>query len=122
MKILLVEDDAALAHATVRVLMTKGYVVVVAFDGLSAVSLGRIEKPDLIILDVGLPAGGGVSVIERLRSLPATSMVPVIVVSGGISYDQQLALESSGVEAILTKPVPWDVLVETVQAALSDGS
>jgi DNA-binding response OmpR family regulator len=122
MKILLVEDDTTLARATIRILVAKGYEVVVAFDGLSAVALGRKEQPDLVILDIGLPAGGGVSVLERLRSLPATSMVPVIVVSGGIAFEQQMDLESGGVEAILQKPVPPDVLVEAVQAALSDGS
>lgn len=122
MKILLVEDDTTLARATVRILVAKGYQVVVAFDGLSAVALARKEQPDLVILDIGLPAGGGVSVLERLRSLPPTSMVPVIVVSGWIAFEQQMDLESSGVEAILHKPVPPDVLVDAVQAALSDGT
>ena len=80
-KILIVDDDR-LVQRTLNVLLTKNqYDTVVAPDAVLALSLARKEKPDLILLDIGLPGGGGFTVLERLRGIAGLGGIPVIVVS-----------------------------------------
>lgn len=80
-KILIIEDDQDVVRAMAVRLKAHGYDLVVARDAISAISTARKEKPDLIILDLGLPGGDGFVVMERLRALVDFVLVPVIVVS-----------------------------------------
>jgi CheY-like chemotaxis protein len=66
-KILIVDDDEHLLLGLAAKLKAKGYAVVSAMDGVAAVAVARQESPDLILLDLGLPAGDGFLVLERLR-------------------------------------------------------
>ena len=67
-KLLLIEDDKDTVRAMAVRLKSQGYDLVVASDAISAISTARKEKPDLIILDLGLPGGDGFVVMQRLRS------------------------------------------------------
>ncbi|PYU27682.1 MAG: hypothetical protein DMG32_05640 [Acidobacteria bacterium] len=77
-KILLVEDDKDTVRAMAVRFRTKGYQLVVANDGVSAISAARKEKPDLIVLDLGLPGGDGFVVMQRLKANYELMLVPVI--------------------------------------------
>ena len=79
-KILIVDDDADLRAALNIRLRANGYEVAFAADALSAVAQARKLTPDLILLDLGLPAGDGFSVLERLKANDSLSLIPVIVV------------------------------------------
>jgi CheY-like chemotaxis protein len=81
-KILVVEDDLDLLRGLNVCLRTNGYNVVAATDGISAISVARKEEPSVIILDLGLPAGDGFSVMERLKSLIPLAHIPVVVLTG----------------------------------------
>jgi PleD family two-component response regulator len=67
-KILIVEDENLQLTALARRLRSAGFEVVAARDGMTAVSTARKEQPDLILLDLGLPAGDGFSVLQRLQN------------------------------------------------------
>ena len=118
-KILIVDDERLIRMALARILSAAGYEVCIACDAVGAVSTAVNERPDLILLDLGLPAGNGMVVIERLRNLPATSITPVIVVTGGfVDAMQEKTLREFGCETILTKPVVAQQLLDAVSREL----
>ena len=117
-KILLIEDDKDSVRAMAVRFKAKGYQFVVACDAISAISMARQEKPDLIILDLGLPAGDGFTVLQRLKTNYELMFIPVIVVSARDPLlNQQRALES-GAEIFFQKPFDNDELFLAVQKAL----
>ncbi|HEY6945976.1 MAG TPA: response regulator, partial [Candidatus Acidoferrum sp.] len=104
-KILLIEDDKDTVRAMAVRFKAKGYQIVVANDAISAISTARKEKPDLIVLDLGLPAGDGFTVMQRLKSNYDLMLTPIIVVSARDPLvNQQRALEA-GAEMFFQKPI-----------------
>jgi CheY-like chemotaxis protein len=107
-KILIVEDDADVRLGYQVLLKSNSYDTFFAADSISAISEARKQMPDLIILDLGLPAGDGHVVLERLRSTVNTDLggIPVVVVSGrDLRGNRERALKG-GAKAFLQKP--WD--------------
>jgi DNA-binding response OmpR family regulator len=104
-KLLIVDDDEDLLRGLSVRLKACGYQVVHAADGIQAISVAMKEAPDLILLDIGLPGGNGYVVMERLKSINATSGVPIIVLSArDPATDRQRALDA-GAAAYYQKPV-----------------
>src|SRR5580698_4990329 len=101
-KILLVDDSKPILHANQRVLIKAGYEVVCAEDGESALALAREHKPDLILLDMILPKLSGPEVLQHLKSEPATSEIPVVVLSSLSEKNREKLLEA-GAEEYLEK-------------------
>ena len=105
-RILVVEDDADVRLGYHVLLKAHHYDTFFAGDSLAAVSEARKHKPDLIILDLGLPAGDGFIVLERLRANTYLGVIPVVVVSArDISGTRERALKA-GARAFVQKP--WD--------------
>jgi CheY-like chemotaxis protein len=105
-KILVVDDDESLRLLLVRQLMTAGYDVCAAGDAIAAVSTAVRERPDLVLLDLGLPGGNGRVVLERLRGLPATAAASVVVITGSVVDPlTEDDLRAHGCTAILEKPL-----------------
>ena len=120
-KILVVDDDETLRMLLMRQLASAGYEVCAAADAIAAVSTAVRERPDLVVLDLGLPGGNGGVVLDRLRSLPATAMAAVVVVTGSVVDPlTEDALQAHGVAAILTKPVLAADLRAAVAASLGE--
>lgn len=94
-----------------------GYEVRTAPDAVVALSVARQESPDLILLDLGLPGGGGMVVLERLRGLMATAITPVIVITGGEVTEAEVL--GAGAQGFLGKPVMAEKLVATVAPFLA---
>ena len=118
-KILLVEDDKDTVRAVAIRLKSQGYDLIVAADAIAAVSTARKEKPDLIILDLGLPGGDGFAVIQRVKSNYDLMLVPIIVVSARDPLLNEARALEAGAEAFLQKPVENADLLATVERALS---
>ena len=78
-KVLIIDDDHDMAFVLAKLLGRKGYQVVSAHDAAQGIALARREQPALVILDLGLPAGGGLFVLEDLRRTPETARLPVII-------------------------------------------
>lgn len=113
-KILIVEDEAVQLTSVARRLKSAGYEVVGARDGTSAISTARKELPDLVLLDLGLPAGDGFTVLKRLQMLIQTTTIPVIVVSARDPAANRDAALKAGAVAYLQKPLDTAVLLRAI--------
>jgi DNA-binding response OmpR family regulator len=105
-KILIVEDDPDVRLGYAVLLKAHSYETFFAADALTAMSEARKNPPDLIILDLGLPAGDGFIVLERLRAITNLAVIPVIVVSARDFRGNQERALLVGAKAYLQKP--WD--------------
>ena len=119
-KILIVDDDPDVRQGMHVRLKANHYDTFFAANALSALTEARNNKPDLIILDLGLPAGDGFVVMERLKSFPALAVIPIIVVSArGVLTDKERALRA-GAKAFLRKPVDNAELLTVISHALGE--
>ncbi|HEY2544744.1 MAG TPA: response regulator [Candidatus Acidoferrum sp.] len=117
-KILIVEDDNLQLTALARRLKSAGFEIVAARDGLTAISTARKEQPDVVVLDLGIPAGDGFVVLQRLQMLLNTGSIPVIVLSSRTPVGNKDAALKAGAIAYLHKPVDIPVLLKTINDAL----
>ena len=116
--ILVVEDNDFSRDALTRRLERRGYRVVVATDGQQAVDVAHREKPDLVLMDLGLPVIDGWEATRRLKSDPVTQHTPVIVLSAhAMTNDRELALSVGG-DDFDTKPVRFEGLLEKIEHLL----
>ena len=99
-------------------LAANGYIVAQAADAASAMTVVNRERPDLILLDLGLPAGDGYLVLERLRKIEAFATLPVLVITGRRDAETRKRVETMGVAPVLTKPVDTEVLLAAIRARL----
>jgi two-component system KDP operon response regulator KdpE len=119
-KILIVDDDEHLLIGLAAKLKANGYAVVSAADGVGAVAVARREAPDLILLDLGLPAGDGFLLLERLKALTDILAIPVIVLSArDPSTNKQRALKAGAV-AFFQKPPDNREFMSAIRHALGE--
>ena len=117
-KILVIEDDAVARADLEARLAANGYLVARAADAASALTVVNRERPDLILLDLGLPAGDGFLVLERLRKIEALAAIPVLVITGRSDAETRKRVEAMGVAPLLAKPVDTEVLLAAIRAGL----
>ena len=121
-KVLIVDDDKDVLRGLSIRLKANGYNVVFAADGISAIGVACKEEPQVIILDLGLPAGDGFSVMERLASLSPVANIPVIILTAREIFCNKERAINAGAKAFLQKPVDNDVLQATIQDVLHENS
>ncbi|GAA0802530.1 response regulator [Spirilliplanes yamanashiensis] len=114
-RILLVDDDTQLLRALRINLSARGYDVLTAADGGTALTLAARTPPDLVIIDLGLPDLDGVTVVEGLRGWTRT---PIIVLSAREAEAAKVAALDAGADDYVTKPFGMDELLARVRAAL----
>jgi CheY-like chemotaxis protein len=120
--VLIVEDNEASRDALSRRLQRRGYEIYVATDGLEAVAVAARAKPDLILMDLGLPGVDGWTATAKLKSDDATRSIPIIVLSAhAMSTDRELALAAGG-DDFDTKPVVFPQLLEKIERLLAKGA
>jgi CheY-like chemotaxis protein len=116
--VLIVEDNEASRDALSRRLQRRGYQVALAVDGEQALSVAHLVKPDLILMDLGLPGVDGWDATRQLKGHHATRHIPIIVLSAhAMSSDRELALAAGG-DDFDTKPVRFAQLVEKIEKLL----
>ena len=114
-RILVVEDDVAIGHLIKMTLNTQQYEYDIVRDGQSALQKTLSMKPDVIILDLGLPDMDGIDLIYKIRSW---TQIPIIVVSArGEEYDKINALDA-GADDYVTKPFSVEELLARIRVAL----
>ena len=119
-KILIIEDDADVRLGFEVLLNAHHYQTFFASDAVNALIEANKNAPDLIILDLGLPAGDGFVVMERFRANTYLALVPVIVVSArDIRGNKERALEA-GAKAFVHKPWNDDELLTIISRLLAE--
>ncbi len=116
MRLLLVEDDAALVQGLLPALRQAGYAVDTAGDGQEALFLGRSESYDLVVLDLGLPELGGLEVLRAWRAEGLA--VPVLILTARDSWMEKVEGLRAGADDYLTKPFHTEELLARLQALL----
>ena len=116
--ILVVEDDERIQRLVELVLRGEGYSVVQASDGRQALDMIASSKPDLVLLDLMLPVLDGWALRERLRQRPATSDIPIILMSAVRNLPE--TAQELGVADYLSKPFEIDDLVRSVRRRLDN--
>jgi DNA-binding response OmpR family regulator len=117
-KILIVDDDPDLRQALKLRLRANHYDTVHAGDGYSAIAQAHKEQPNLIILDLGLPAGDGYVVLDRLQHDDKLSSIPVIVLTARDPESSEQRALQAGAAAYFQKPADNAELLEVIRATL----
>jgi len=119
-KILIVDDDPDVLHGMHVGHNADQYDTCLAADTFSGVAEARRGMPGLIFPDLGLPAGGGFMVTERLRIIPSLAIIPVTVVSAGDGPGNQKRAFDAGAKAFLRKTVDENQLLTVIRQALGE--
>ena len=117
-KILLIEDDEALSELMMVRLRAVGYEVFAATDAMQGIMLAHQRLPGLILLDLKVPAGGGLSVLENLRKSINTRSIPIIVVTGTADNEKKTEMRRLGIKTYIQKPFNTEDLLQTVASTL----
>ena len=118
-KILVVDDEAEIVKTVSLRLKANDYEVVTAMDGVQATNVAFRENPDLIILDIGMPAGDGHAVAKRMSESVQMFDTPIIFLTARVNEkDYQMAFEE-GVSKYITKPYRPEELLAAVEELMS---
>jgi len=117
-KILIVDDERDIVKALTIRLQGAGYEVVTAFDGAQAIFVAHKERPDLIILDIRMPAGDGFGVAEKLKQSASTFSIPVIFLTGGPERNSEEKAMTLGARFYIKKPYDPEELLDAIKRAL----
>jgi two-component system OmpR family response regulator len=117
-RILVVEDEAKISQIVAAYLRRDGYQVLQAQDGREALELARAELPDLIVLDLMLPAISGWDVCRELRRNPRTARVPIIMATAREDVSDRIVGLELGADDYVVKPYDAKELVARVHAVL----
>jgi len=118
-KILVVDDDPDLVRALRLRLRANHYEIATATDGYAAIATAQKERPDLIVLDLGLPAGDGFVVLDRLQNSDTLSGIPVIVLSARDPQNNEQRALKAGAAAFFQKPADNDELLNVIRTSLA---
>ena len=124
-KILVVDDNEVIVKTLSLKLKGAGYQVATAQDGAEAMSVVRMEKPDLILLDITFPpdvAGvpwDGFRIMEWLHRVDESRKIPIIIITGGEDMKNKDRAMASGAVAFFHKPINHDDLLKVIRATLS---
>ena len=117
-KILVVDDEAQIVRLLSLRLQANNYDVVVAYDGYQCVQMTQEENPDLILLDIKMPLGGGIKAFETLRKNANTENIPVIFITAFPSVAIKKQVIDMGAEGFIAKPFSSEELLEKIRSII----
>lgn len=117
-RVLIIDDDKDTVLILSLLLQAKGYDALTACEGTEALSIAAKERPNVVLLDLGLPGMDGLEVCRRLREEPGGKDLQIIAITGWGRASDTAAAIAAGCDLHLTKPVNF----ATLQKALKDGS
>jgi len=117
-KILIVDDNDDVSKGLRVIFRAHGYTTILASDAVTAISQAKNENPDMIVLDLGLPAGDGYVVMERLSNIESLASIPVIVFTARDEASHKQRSIQAGAKAFFQKPVAPEVLLAAIQQVL----
>lgn len=115
-KVLVVDDDPVIAKSFDRVLSGKGYAVITARDGSEALAKLRDEKYDVVFTDIKMPGMSGIEVAERIKA--TQPWLPVVIVTGYGTDENEARAEAAGVSGFLRKPLSPEMIEGSAAKAL----
>lgn len=119
-RILVVEDEESLLKLESILLSSKGYNVTGVMDGKSALEEVMAHRPDLVILDIMLPEMDGFEVCRRIKENPATSAIPVVMLTAKKNSQDVARGTEVGADAYLTKPFKSAKVIEVIENLLGN--
>jgi len=109
-RVLIIEDSLDAGYTISYLLRHSGHSVELAINGYAALSIAEWQKPEVVVLDIGLPDFDGLSLVKRLKKLPGMEAARFIAVTGRVSDDDERRAAAAGCEKFLRKPVDPNVL------------
>lgn len=119
-KILVVDDEPQIVRLLSLRLKAKNFDVISAYDGYQCVQVAKLELPDLILLDIKMPLGGGIKAFENLKGIASTQNIPVIFITAFPSTAVKRQVMKMGAEDFISKPFNSDVLIEKINVILNN--
>lgn len=120
-RILIVEDNEMNRDALSRHLKRRGFEVLGADTGAGGLALATTERPDLVLMDIGLPEMDGLEVTRRLKASPETRDIPIIALSAHAMHEDRDRALQAGCDDFDTKPVRLQGLLEKIESLLPGG-
>jgi CheY-like chemotaxis protein len=117
LRILVIEDSLDTAQTMLFLLRESGHSVEFAINGYAALTVAERQKPDVILVDMGLPDFDGVTLVRRLRRIPDIANTRIIAITGRTSDDDEARALAAGCERFLRKPVDPKVLDAVLSGA-----
>lgn len=116
---LFVVDDDRMIHTVLRAALEKhGYKIHSAFDPVQAQMMVRQVRPDLIVLDITMPGGGGFEAFKRLQMMSTTSQIPILVYTSIAPEELSAKIPASSTVAHLRKPATPEAILAAIQKLL----
>lgn len=120
--ILIADDDTGLLEALAVRLEAEGFEVISTRDAYQALAIARRDRPDLLLLDINMPAGNGFSVQERIGKIEELAGTPIIYITGEEPGTVDRTALELGAFAVVHKPFETAALLDTVRGALCVGA
>ena len=121
-KLLIIDDDRAFVVLAAAILRDAGFMVLEAHDAMQGYMYAQQDPPAIILLDMQMPAGGGMSMLDKVKGIPRLSVIPVIVVTASTDEGLAASVKAKGAVGLLQKPVDRDTLVGLVTTILEPTS
>jgi DNA-binding response OmpR family regulator len=116
--VLIVDDDQVVSQQLMSLLRAAGYPSKSTLDPVQGFMVAQREHPGLILLDINLPAGGGLRMLERLIKTTTTQLIPVVMITASDDQSLEGQVRSAGAAGFLRKPIDADKLLAAIAAAL----
>lgn len=117
-RILVVDDDPDNRRIVVKVLTREGYETLEAGDGRAAIELARAERPDLIVMDLGIPHVDGLEASRQLKADPRSADIPIIALTALAMRGDEERARKAGCDEYLAKPCRPETIRQTVRRFL----
>ncbi len=117
-KALVIDDDKTIVALLSATLRAAGYHVLAAYDAMQGFMLAQREVPAVILLDIQLPAGGGLPLLEKITTSTKTHAIPVVIITGGTDPKLEAETKAKGATAFVRKPVDQKALVGLLEGLI----
>ncbi|HKE89279.1 MAG TPA: response regulator, partial [Gemmatimonadales bacterium] len=116
--VLIVDDDQVVCQQLVSLLRAAGYPSISTLDPVQGFMVAQRERPGLILLDINLPAGGGLMLLERLSKTTTTQLIPIIVITASEDQALEHQVRVKGAAGFMRKPIQTEPLLAAIDATL----
>ena len=116
--VLIVDDDQVVSQQLVALLRAAGYPSLSTLDPVQGFMVAQKERPGLILLDINLPAGGGLRLLDRLVKTTTTQLIPVVVITASEDPSLEGEVRTRGAAGFIRKPIDSERLLAAIATAL----